>query len=58
METCDVVQTFESVDEILWCDNSNEISLAALLQGTVCFGGFQKKKISIFLNFYFGHYQE
>ena len=30
METCDVVLTFESVDEILWCDHSNEISLAVL----------------------------
>ena len=44
METCDVVLTFESVDEILWCDHSNEISLAVLLQGTVCLGGFEKKK--------------
>ena len=24
METCSVVLTFESVDEILWCDHSNE----------------------------------
>ena len=23
METCSVVLTFESVDEILWCDHSN-----------------------------------
>ena len=43
METCDVVLTFESVDEILWCDHSNEISLAVLLQGAVCLGGFEKK---------------
>jgi len=43
METCDVVLTFESVDEILWCDHSNEISLAVLSQGTVCLGGFEKK---------------
>ena len=28
METCDAVPTFESVDEILWCDHLNEISLA------------------------------
>ena len=40
METCDVVLTFESVDEILWCDHSNEISLAVL---SVCLGGFEKK---------------
>ena len=43
METCDVVLSFESVDEILWCDHSNEISLAVLSQGTVCFGEFDKK---------------
>ena len=24
METCSVVLTFESVDEILWCHHSNE----------------------------------
>ena len=28
METCSVVLTFESVDEILWCDHLNETSLA------------------------------
>ena len=56
METCDVVLSFESVDEILWCDHSNEISLAVLSQGTVCLGGFEKRKkmkFSIFLNFKF-----
>ena len=37
METCNVVLTFESVDEILWCDHSKETSLAALLHGTICF---------------------
>ena len=30
METCNVVITFESVDEILWCDHSNETSLEVL----------------------------
>ena len=30
METCSVVLTFESVDEILWCDHANETSLANL----------------------------
>ena len=29
--------TFESVDYYLWCDRSNEISLAILLHGTICF---------------------
>ena len=26
---------FESVDEMLWCDNSGETSSAVLLQGTI-----------------------
>ena len=30
-----VVLTFESVDEILWCDHSNESYWAALSCGTV-----------------------
>ena len=30
METCSAVLTFESVDEILWCDHSNETSSAVL----------------------------
>ena len=32
-----VVLTFESVDEILWCDYSNETSSAVLSHGTICF---------------------
>ena len=53
-----VVLTFESVDEILKCDHSNEISLVVLSHGAICFVGFEKKKkmkLSIFLKFYFGH---
>jgi len=30
-----VTLTSESVDEILWCDHSNEISSAALSHGTI-----------------------
>ena len=48
METCSVVLTFESVDEILWCDHSNKTSLAVLLYGTICFSIFYKMKIGIF----------
>ena len=49
METCNVVSlTFESVDEILWCDHSNEISSAVLLYGTICFLIFNKMKFSLF----------
>ena len=33
METCSVVLTFESVDEILWCDHSNQTSSGVLLHG-------------------------
>ena len=33
-----VVLTFESADEILWCDHSNETSSAVLSHGTICFG--------------------
>ena len=50
METCSVVLTFESVDEILWCDHSNETSSAVLLQGTI-FLMFSKLKFGIFLEF-------
>ena len=50
MKTCSVVLTFESVDEILWCDHSNETSLAVLLHGTICYLEF--------LGFYFWHYWE
>ena len=37
MKTCSVVLTFESVDKILWCDHSNETSLAVLLHGNIFF---------------------
>ena len=53
MKTCNVVLTFESVDEILWCNHSNEISLAVLLHGTICFSIFYKMKFRIFLKFIF-----
>ena len=42
METYSVVLTFESVDEIPWCDHSNETSLAVLLHGSICFSIFYK----------------
>ena len=48
METCSVVLTFESVDEILWCDHSNETSSAVLLHGTIRFSLFYKMKFRIF----------
>ena len=51
METCSVVLTFEFVDEILWCDHSNETSSAVLLHGANCFSIFYKLKFGIFLEF-------
>ena len=56
METCSVVLTFESVDETLWCDHSNETSSAVLLQGTICFAIFTK--YGFYMNFYLWHYWE
>ena len=50
-ETCSVVLTFESVDEILWCDHSNETSLAVFSSVTVCFSVFYKMRIGIFDEF-------
>ena len=49
METCSVVLTFESVDEILWCDHSNEISLAVLFHDVICLSIFYKMNFDIFL---------
>jgi len=39
------VLIFESVDEILRFDHSNETSSAALSVGVICFYAFYKKKI-------------
>ena len=44
METCSVVLTFESVDEILLCEHSNKTSSAELLHGTICVLIFYKMK--------------
>ena len=48
METCDVVLTLESVDRILWCDKY-------FCRVLFVWGIKKKMKLSIFLNFYFGH---
>ena len=50
METRSVGLTFESVDEILWCDHSNETSLAVLLHGTIYFLIFYKIKFCFFFS--------
>ena len=40
-----VFLTFESVDEILKCDHSNENSLLVLLYGNICFSAFEDMEI-------------
>ena len=52
---CEVVLTFTSVDKILCCDHSNEISLEVLSCGVICFKKFYKMKFGIFVEFAFGH---
>ena len=41
----------DSVDEILWCDHSNETSSAVLLHGTIYTLVFYKMKFGIRLEF-------
>ena len=53
-----VVLTFESVDETLWCDHSNETSLAELLHSTNYFSGFYNKKFQFLVIFFVGNYNE
>ena len=42
MEFCKVKLTWESVDEILWCDHSNETSLPVRSHDAICFSKFYK----------------
>jgi len=51
METYEVLLTFQSVDEITWCDHSNESSSAVLLHGTIYIEVFYKMKFEICLKF-------
>ena len=51
METCNIVSTFESVNEIVWRDHSNETSLAVLSLATICFSISSKMKSGICLDF-------
>ena len=45
MEILNVVLTFESVDEILWCDHSNETSSAVFWHGIILFFNIIQKEI-------------
>ena len=53
---CLVVLTFTSVDKILCCDHSNEISLEVLSCGVLCFKKIYKMKCGIFVQFAFWSY--
>jgi len=46
-----VILTSESVDEILWCDHSNETSSAVFSHGTIYILVFHKMKFGICLEF-------
>ena len=48
MEFCEVTLTFESVDETLWSDHSNETTLPVLTHGKTCFSRFHKMRFGIF----------
>ena len=49
METCNVVLTFKSVDEIQWYDHLNETSSSVILHDdTICFSIFYKMKFGFF----------
>ena len=52
METCSAVLTFESVDEILRFDYSNETYSAVVLHGTICFSTLYKMLFDIFGEFW------
>ena len=60
METCSVVLTLKSFDEILWCDHSNETSTAVFLHGTIFFffSTFYNINLGFFLNFDIWHFWE
>ena len=55
MEFCKVTLTFESVDEILWCDHSNESSLPVVTHGDICFSKFHKMKFRHLVEIAFGY---
>ena len=50
-ETLKVILTFASVDEILWCDHSNETSSAELSNGSIYILVLYKMKFGIPLKF-------
>ena len=49
MGFCKASLIFESADEILWCDHSNESSLPVLSHGAICLSGSERVKILFIL---------
>lgn len=43
---------FEYVNEILWCDSSNETPSSILPHGTICFSIFHNTKCGVFVEFW------
>lgn len=58
LESSKVILTFESIDEILEGDHSNEIKplLQYFLEVLFAFHYFTKRNLEILLNFNFGHF--
>ena len=48
-----VVLTFESADEILWCDHSNESSPSVLTHDAICLSKFHKMKFRNLVEIFF-----
>ena len=46
-----MVLTFESLNKILWCDHSNETSLAVLLCGTIFYNILENEILCYLLAF-------
>ena len=44
IEFCKLTLTFDSADQILWCDHSNESFLPVLTHGAICFTKFHEMK--------------
>ena len=53
LESLKVVQTFESVDKILWCDHLNKTSLLVLSNGAICFQNFTNFTLAYIFHFTF-----
>ena len=53
MEFCKVTLTFESVDEILWCHQSNKSSLPVLPHVASSFSKFHKMEFGNLVEIYF-----